>query len=581
MIFKPVIFLKNGSNSKGKGDKTAKIELKYVKRRKNGLKMSQMFTTNVVFKDFQEELERNTESYTWRPLRILNIYRVLVVLSITSFFFILFLNGSYEVGHFRLFFITAYTYCFFAIVFGLMVIRRKPRFRIQLFLQLFSDIIFLSILIFAKGKVDSTLGVLLVISVAGSSILLSRRMAVAGAALAALSILSAQTYLLLYGQADIAAYSSAGALGIVVFIAALSANAVARHAKEFEMLAQKRGKDIVSLEQLNDYIVQKLQSGVVALNSDMTIRLINSAAGKMIGDKVVISGMFLADALPQISNELDIWLATGKEYNPLVRFDGGSALLSFEKIAGGIILVFLDDHEKLSRQVQEEKLASLGKLTASIAHEIRNPLGAISHAGQLLAESPELADQDKRLTEIIHDHSERLNTIIKSILHLSRKRDAIKTEIDLDEWLDKFAYDFSIEKYIDVTQIKILLQDSKIKVETELSAFEQVMWNLCSNAVAYTNAKDGEPKVTIKVYFADDRITIDVINIGQKIEEKHIGRLFEPFFTTSASGTGLGLYLCKELCNNNKIEINYIKEHPEGTCFRLVFPKTVSNIEIE
>ncbi|THB71779.1 MAG: hypothetical protein D6B28_06805 [Gammaproteobacteria bacterium] len=543
--------------------------------------MAQMFTTNVVFKDFQDELERNTESYTWRPLRILNIYRVLVVLSLTSFFFILALNGSYDVDNFSLFFGAAYTYCFLSVMFGFMVLKRRPRFRIQLFAQLFADVLFLSLLIFAKGKVDSTLGVLLVISVAGSSILLSRRMAVAGAALAALSILSAQTYMMLYADADISAYSSAGALGIVVFIAALSANAVARHAKEFEILAQKRGKDIVSLEQLNDYIVQKLQSGVLALNSDMTIRLINTTAEKMVGDKVVISGMSITDALPVIAAELDIWLATGKEYNPVVKLDGGSAQISFEKINGGIVLVFLDDHEKLSRQIQEEKLASLGKLTASIAHEIRNPLGAISHAGQLLAESPELPDQDKRLTEIIHDHSERLNTIIKSILHLSRKRDTIKTRVELDEWLDKFAYDFSIEKYIDVKQILISQQDMSMYVETEVSAFEQVMWNLCSNALNYSTAKDGEALVKIMVYEIDDCITIDVVNIGEKIEEKYLDRIFEPFFTTSASGTGLGLYLCKELCNNNNIELRYVRDHQDGTCFRLVFPHKEQNIETD
>ena len=543
--------------------------------------MAQMFTTNVVFKDFQEELERNTESYTWRPLRILNIYRVLVVLSVTSFFFLLSVNGSYEVNNFNLFFGGAYTYCFFAVAFGLMVLRRRPRFRVQLFSQLFADIFFLALLIFAKGRVDSTLGVLLVISVAGSSILLSRKMAVAGAALAAISILCAQTYMMIYADAKIEAYSSAGALGIVVFIAALSANAVARHAKEFEMLAQKRGKDIVSLEQLNDYIVQKLQSGVVALNADMSIRLLNTAAEKMVGERMVLSGMGLTEALPQIAAELDIWLATGKEYHPIVKLPGGTAQLSFEKINGGIILVFLDDHEKLAHQVQEEKLASLGKLTASIAHEIRNPLGAISHAGQLLAESPELVEQDKRLTEIIHDHSERLNTIIKSILHLSRKRDAETAHIELDEWLDKFAYDFSIEKYIDVKQVKISMQDSRLSVETELSAFEQVMWNLCSNALVHSGEHENMPKVTIKVYEIDGRVNIDVINTGKKIEEKHQDRIFEPFFTTLASGTGLGLYLCKELCNNNKIELNYIKDNADGTCFRLVFPNKTFGQEME
>lgn len=532
-----------------------------------------MFETNVVFKDFQEELERNTESYTWRPLRILNIYRVLVVLSLTLFFSLLSLNDSFHTKFDLLFFGTAFIYSFCALLFGFLVLKRRPRFRIQLYGQLITDIFFLSVLIFAKGRVDSTLGVLLVISVAGSSILLSKRMAVAAAALAAIAILSAQTYMFIYGSTDVSAYSSAGALGIIVFVAALSANAVARHAKEFEVLAQKRGKDIISLEQLNDYIVQKLQSGVIALNSDLTVRLINSAAASMIGDKVVLNGSYLRDALPHIANELDIWMATGDTYSSTVNFEARSALVSFERINGGIILVFLDDHEKISRQLQEEKLASLGKLTASIAHEIRNPLGAISHAGQLLAESPDLADQDKRLTEIIHDHSERLNTIIKSILHLSRKRNIEKTRIDLDEWLDKFAYDFSIEKYIDVKQIQISLKDSQLYIETDISAFQQIMWNLCSNAFNHSQNSDGKPKVFIEVEKVSKMVAIDVINYGIKIDEKHVGRIFEPFFTTSSSGTGLGLYLCKELCNNNKIKLNYIKDFAEGTCFRLVFPE--------
>lgn len=531
-----------------------------------------MFKTNVVFKDFQEELERNTESYTWRPLRILNIYRVLVVLSLTIFFTVLSINHSFDAKFDLLFFGTAFVYSFFALMFGFLVLKRRPRFRVQLYGQLITDIFFLSLLIFAKGKVDSTLGVLLVIAVAGSSILLSKRMAVAAASLAALSILSAQTYMFIYGSTDVSAYSSAGALGIIVFVAALSANAVARHAKEFELLAQRRGKDIISLEQLNDYIVQKLQSGIIALNSDLTVRLVNSAAASIVGDNIILNGTPLKDSLPQVANELGVWLATGNEYSSTVDFDDRSALISFERINGGIILVFLDDHEKISRQLQEEKLASLGKLTASIAHEIRNPLGAISHAGQLLAESPDLAGQDKRLTEIIHDHSERLNTIIKSILHLSRKRNIEKTMVELDEWLDKFAYDFSIEKYIDVKQIEISLKDSQLYIDTDVSALGQIMWNLCSNAFNHSQNSDGKPKVFIEVEVVNEVVAIDVINYGAKIDVKHADRIFEPFFTTSSSGTGLGLYLCKELCNNNNIKLSYIKDFEEGTCFRLVFP---------
>jgi two-component system sensor histidine kinase PilS (NtrC family) len=246
-------------------------------------------------------------------------------------------------------------------------------------------------------------------------------------------------------------------------------------------------------------------------------------------------------------------------------------------------IILLEDVSKLTQQAQQQKLASLGRLTASIAHEIRNPLAAICHAGELLSESEVIDVADKRLTEIIDQQSKRLNKIIDTVLNLSRRHQINIEKIKLTEWIKRFLED---QIHFPADQISLIVEDDYI-ISFDPQHLQQILANLIQNALrhslvidnseldsreldkAYLNNHKLIMPVTIKIY-QEATIRIDILNYGEKITAEDEEHLFEPFFTTQTSGTGLGLYMAKELADSNFSRLNYI---PLGsqTCFRLVF----------
>ncbi len=527
------------------------------------------------FKNMQKELEKNTESYTWRPLRILNIYRIFIALSLSALFLLLDRNQSLNANHPDLFFITGYGYLTFAFLSAIAVIRKLLRFRIQLLTQTIVDIAAFTLLIFAKDPTDGTLGVLLIISVAGNSMLMSRRLTVAIASFASLGLLGQQTYAIWQGNSTVEAYTFIAVICIATYIMAIAANTISRHAKEFEALAKKRGIDLDSLEQVNEHIVNRMQFGVIALDNEYHVKLINNAAENILGISGIVTSTHINKASPELHRQLNLWQETKLTSRIPFETPKTSALARFVALGeqgNQGVLVFIEDESEVTQRIQDAKLASLGQLTASIAHEIRNPLGAISHAGQLLAESEILSAEDKRLTEIIANHSERLNVIIKSILHLSKKQKPVAGSIDLEQWMEKFIYELSIEQHINISEVRFTNEQKNITtISMDPAHLEQVMWNLCKNALFHNNSPSS-PKVMITFKLIDSSPALEITNKGDKISNDIHEKLFEPFYTTSNQGTGLGLFLSKELCTNNGVRLNHIADHSDGTCFRLTFP---------
>ena len=241
-------------------------------------------------------------------------------------------------------------------------------------------------------------------------------------------------------------------------------------------------------------------------------------------------------------------------------------------------VIYLNDNTEVDKQVQETKLASLGRLTASIAHEIRNPLGAISHAAQLLDESSELHSADKRLATIIQDQSVRLNNIINNVLRLSKREKSKPEKIDLSPWLRKFLEEFSRTNDLqdDWFSLKITPPDGSVTMDA--NNFHQVLWNLCKNAKKY-GVHQGENihiQLLANINQPETSPYLDVIDNGPGISANHQSQLFEPFFTTSDTGTGLGLYLARELCKNNGGDLRYINMPEGGSCFRIEFPSPIN-----
>jgi two-component system sensor histidine kinase PilS (NtrC family) len=217
------------------------------------------------------------------------------------------------------------------------------------------------------------------------------------------------------------------------------------------------------------------------------------------------------------------------------------------------------------------KLASLGRLTASIAHEIRNPLGAISHASQLFRESPNLNVADKRLTEIITTNAARVNQVIENVLQLSRREPGKQVTIQLEPWLKKLIADLIRHQGFKEESIRLQIEPLTTEVFADPEQLRQLLSNLCNNAREHCDKKSLQPRIVGGETKEYQHPILDVVDNGPGIAPEVAKQIFEPFFTTRNTGTGLGLYIAKELSETNRIRLEYIPGPTGGSCFRLHF----------
>jgi two-component system sensor histidine kinase PilS (NtrC family) len=228
-------------------------------------------------------------------------------------------------------------------------------------------------------------------------------------------------------------------------------------------------------------------------------------------------------------------------------------------------VVFIEDMTRTREQAQQLKLAALGRLTANIAHEIRNPLSAISHAGELLAEERRETDR-LRLTRIIHDNTQRLEQLVADVLQLNR-RDRVATDrVALAAWLQDFLGEFAANEALPAG--RVLLEPARgLWAEFDREHLRQVMWNLLRNAVRHARAEPGAVRIAARAF--GDKVELNVIDNGPGVPQAVQGQLFEPFFTTDSKGTGLGLYLARELSAANGALLEYVAGSGGGH-FRVV-----------
>ena len=445
---------------------------------------------------------------------------------------------------------------------------RRPGYRWQSTGHLALDLAALSAILYSSGGLGSGLGVLLAVSVAAAGLLVGGRCALGYAALASLAVLALEGYGDWQGTISESGYTYAGTLGLAYFAIALLAAYLAKRAERSEALADRRQVDLVNLQKLNAFIVQHLESGIVVLDSRHRVRLINQAAMRLLGlsrppeDSGDLPGLLIAT--------LQTWQAQGGEHHTATLQDGPTPYhlrASRLPLQGeSMILLLLDDDRLYQRRLQESKLAALGRLTAGIAHEIRNPLGAIGHAAQLLEESERLDDQDRRLVAIIRKHVRRVDDTIGNVLQLSRRHPPKLETLSLAEWLARFRQEFHEEVQRDA--LTLAVTDAGVEARADPGQLKQILANLCHNALKY-----GGERVTIRLCRADGRPCIEVIDDGPGIAAEHRSRIFEPFFTTSATGTGLGLYIAHELAQLNQARLEY-DNGPQGSRFRLILAET-------
>ncbi len=435
----------------------------------------------------------------------------------------------------------------------------------------------------ASGGIETGLGMLIVVAIAGNSLILGGRAANLLAAIAAIAILGEQVYVEFHPDMK-SGFTQAGILGATLFATAFLAHVLSTRIRESEELAKQRGVDLANLAQLNQHVLQRMQSGIIVVDADNRIRLMNESAWHMLGLPTVggTSNKSLETVSPELAKQLSIWL-TDKNVEADTFAPTGSSMNLLPKLtalgtdARAGTLIYLEDTAHMAQQAQQMKLASLGQLTASIAHEIRNPLGAISHAEQLLAEGASEDTGNKRLLEIIHTNTLRVNNIIENVLQLSRRDRSMPEHIQMKDWLSSFSKEFIQSQGCTTEDIRISIDPDDATTFIDSTHLHQVLWNLCQNGLRYSVDIPHQARLQINVSMAPNsaKPVLDVIDNGPGIDASTAEHMFEPFFTTGSSGSGLGLYISSELCSSNNARLSYIAVPTGGSCFRIEFTENI------
>lgn len=514
--------------------------------------------------------EATSDSF-WVSLRYFNFYR----LSLAAVFMLaaLVFGDSLNLGgHERGLFLTvAGGYLAAAIFFQAVLSRWSLFFDWQLSIHVVADIVALVFLMYASGGIRSGLGVMLLISLAAAALVSGGALMLFYAALASIALLIEQSYWVLIHDASTANYLQPGLLSIGCFVTAIITNQLAQRVIVNERVARMRGRDLANQLRINQLVIQDIQDAVLVVDSNGLVRQQNRAVAALLGgqapelDQIDSYSVAISDALRQ-------WRDHRGPAAIAFRMPQSGRQVRARFIAAGLegeqfAIVFLEDQSRLEEQARQLKLAALGRLTANIAHEIRNPLSAITHAGDLLREES-TSRSTERLVRIIRENALRLDRMVTDVLELSRRDRGRPEALVLGEFLDGF-----IEQFIQAEQIPPgvfgVNADPLAQVHCDREHLHRIVWNLCRNA--WRHGSRGPGSVRISVTRQAAHIELSVADDGSGVPKELEGQLFEPFFTTYSGGTGLGLYIARELCAANGAELAYAG-HSGGAVFRIQWP---------
>ena len=521
----------------------------------------------------QFELDHVTDAASWRALTLFSGYRLFLA---AMLFFVFYLRLPPEfLGETApvLYSIFSQFYLLSAVVLMVFTSKHWGMFQSQTKIQLVIDIIAITLLIHASGGLKTGLGSLLLVVVVSGAALIPGRTAVSFAAVATLSVLLEASYSQIAGD-GVTKYSQAGLLGATFFATALLAQSLAKKMQKSQTLAEQRAQDVTKLAALNERIISRMQTGLVVIDFEGNVTRCNKSARSLLAISKADKPYQLKHYVPELAQQIWAW----KHHNATTfvpfqaRADLPEVLARASELDGGESLIYIDNTSAMAQQVQQLKLASLGRLTASIAHEVRNPLGAISHAGELLAEGYGEDANITKLTDIIQRHSAKVNGIIETILDMSRRNTVEPTVVVLAPWLDKFIGEFCDIKHIPRTTVELIARAPLAKVYVDVVQLHQVMWNLMENAWHYSDDNIDSQPVQVTLASNDNEISIDVSDNGAGITENVQKHLFEPFHSKRTGGTGLGLYLARVFCQANGARLNYLPDENERCCFRISIP---------
>ncbi len=513
----------------------------------------------------------------WRSLKLYNGYRLLIA--------ILFLITQSALGNnpysqsvdASLFSSLVLAYFIFSCISGILTWLEKPSIDYNLPTQIIIEIVLIVLLMHAQQDGVIGIGLLLIITIASASLISEGRYALFYASLATIGILLEQSYQLFSASKATQNYTNAVMLSLSCFATAWLAYSLAKRVQQSEWLAAQRGLDVKNMAQINALITHEMQDGVLVVNQDFEIKHYNAQAEALLGiannhnhDTNNWQGKPLSEISTEIASMMQHWLE-GAETTPYT--ESATANPDFLKLStlsrelrlrflpisenrhqGAVI--FISDWSQMQTQAHQVKLAALGRLTANIAHEIRNPLSAISHANQLLQEE-DFDSSIKRMLQIISDNVQRVDQIIKDVLELNRRDRTNQEPIQLENFLLDFYTQFcAVEKIPDLC-FKLILINQKTLVSFDRRHLNQILWNLCKNGWRHCKKLENSLELVLSLTENTKTVRIEINDDGEGVPGSIRNHLFEPFFTTEKAGTGLGLYIARELADANGAKLDY------------------------
>jgi two-component system sensor histidine kinase PilS (NtrC family) len=505
---------------------------------------------------------------TWRTLAVFCGYRILLALLVAVAF--LFFNQFFSLGSQArgLVMPTLVAYSVASLVLLAPARLREPNLTLQVTAGVVVDVFAIVMLMYASGGIRSGLGVILLVSLAAAGLITRGRLAYFHAAFASIAVLLEQTFQTWKFDASVQEFVQAGLTSAAFFATAGLASTLARYARTSEEIAEERRLDLANLSQINELVIRDMQDGILVVDGQGRIRQTNPRATQLLGHMPPGRWPSIAEYAPEIARLLESWRKGSDTTFMQLRTarNAGELQVHFVPIGSGDpspAVIFVEDVGRMRAQAQQMKLVALGRLTASIAHEIRNPLSSIGHAAELLEEDLKIGVPEKRLLNIIRGNVFRLDRIVQEILYLNRRDRAQPEVIDPEKYLPHFVREFcSSEKVIDAA-IDVQVRTTQ-RLWFDRQHLDQVLWNITRNAWRHGSQGPGSIRLVVSPSSATGRITLDVYDDGPGVAPKEQAHLFEPFFTTEAQGTGLGLYIARELCEGNGARLEYVDDSGGG-----------------
>ncbi len=516
------------------------------------------------------------------------------------------------------------------ILFGLFYVTTKQQ-RQQLALGLVLDVVILSLLLYTNGAPDLQLTMLYMVVVAASFMLLRGPQALTVTLLAIIFVIYQQFFYAIANSMSLTNLGDALLMSASFLAVGFLSWSISQRLVQVENFALRQAEEVERLNAINQEVISHMLNGVMVIDQQHIV-LANHATYQLLGITEVqeSSSKTALITTDQHSHERGSFQQRQRKFknhhNPLTNFQQqlahhhsqllnnclavateqthsfiyelptradaslvGKLRVQVIPLKDSSQLVLFEDLRREQANAQQLKLAYLGQLTASIAHEIRNPLAAISQASQLLMEDifdssfdntnkeeepPQIrTDVDTNgnfeLYQMIFEQTKRVNRIIEDVLKLSRQQSPHKQTIELSIWMAQLLENHFRDHNV------LLHVENQPTIEFDAHQLEQVLINLIGNGLFYSSKSHEHAYVEVEIYCANDDVIIDILDDGKGVAAHDIEHLFDPFFTTDKSGTGLGLYLSQAFSEANHARLLYADQHKK-TCFRLIIPAVSS-----